>query len=97
MSNGFHMKLFSLQRTSNTRLNNGVAAQAHLGNEYVQFCRVNAEQLRQVVVDEFWVNTLFEVSPFAHRSLNKHLILALVRAANETAKQLVGRQTGTLA
>ncbi|VDP12922.1 unnamed protein product, partial [Onchocerca flexuosa] len=34
----------------------------HYGHSYVNFMRVCTEQLRQVVIDELWVNALFEVS-----------------------------------
>ena len=97
MAKYLHMEYYILQRTSNTRLNNGAAAQAHLGNEYVQFCRVNAEQLRQVVVDEFWVNTLFEVSAVRVVTLIKRLFSALVRIANETTQQLASGPSRALA
>lgn len=34
---------------------------SHFGHEYVTFMRACSEQLRQVVVDEIYVNRLFEV------------------------------------
>lgn len=41
----------------------GTAVQAHLGQAYVTFMRACTEQLRQIVIDEPFVNSLFEV-PF---------------------------------
>lgn len=36
-------------------------AAAHLGQAYVTFMRGSSETLQQVIVDEVWVNRLFEV------------------------------------
>ena len=36
------------------------AASSHLGQSYVAFMRGSSEQLQQVVIDEVWVNRLFE-------------------------------------
>lgn len=33
----------------------------HLGHSYVNFMRGSSELLRQIIIDEVWVNTLFEV------------------------------------
>lgn len=34
---------------------------SHLGQSYVAFMRGSSEQLQQVIIDEVWVNRLFEV------------------------------------
>lgn len=34
---------------------------SHIGHEYVTFVRASTEQLRQIVSDEIYVSTLFEV------------------------------------
>ena len=33
----------------------------HMGHSYVNFMRGSSEMLRQIVIDEVWVNNLFEV------------------------------------
>ncbi|KAK6056268.1 hypothetical protein COOONC_06225 [Cooperia oncophora] len=38
----------------------------HMGNSYVTFMRGCTEQLRQIVTDEVWVNTLFEATVMLH-------------------------------
>lgn len=37
------------------------AGSSHLGQSYVAFMRGSSEQLQQVIIDEVWVNRLFEV------------------------------------
>uniref|UniRef100_A0A0N4UNE0 Calcium-dependent secretion activator n=1 Tax=Dracunculus medinensis TaxID=318479 RepID=A0A0N4UNE0_DRAME len=44
------------QKQTNVQAQNS----SHLGHSYVTFMRVCMEQLRQVVIDELWVNGLFE-------------------------------------
>jgi len=45
---------------ANAQLAAQQANQAHLGQSYVNFMRGSSEQLQQVVMDEVWVNRLFE-------------------------------------
>lgn len=50
----------NISASSNTQTQNAQNV-AHLGQAYVAFMRGSSEVLQQVIVDEVWVNHLFEV------------------------------------
>lgn len=62
------------------------AASAHLGQAYVAFMRGSSEVLQQVIVDELWVNRLFEVFCvllLAFTKLIFNAFLAMVRRTDQ--------------
>lgn len=52
----------------------------HIGHSYVTFMRACTEQLRQVVVDELWVNALFEVRFIVYEERHLFLYSNAIRA-----------------